>query len=275
MPQVIENGYLYIAQPPLFKVKKGRTEKYIQNETEMQNMLFELAADDLEMPVRGQAVKGKALIPHLKRLSKFEKLMEWFNRRRKDPDVLKLILKAGVNKEILKNQKAVERLSAVIQKEVPNIIAGEVNSDEEHQAYSVEIKRHNSKILVDTNFLSSPEFKELENLYGIIKDLGEPPYKAETKEGLKELNSSTELLEHVFAVAKKGLTIQRYKGLGEMNPSQLWETTMDSEKRTLLQVTVEDSVQADEIFTILMGDQVEPRKDFITKHALEARNIDI
>ena len=275
MPQVIENGYLYIAQPPLFKVKKGRTEKYIQNETEMQNMLFELAADDLDMPIKGQAVKGKALIPHLKRLSKFERLIEWFNRRRKDPDVLRLILKAGVNKEILKNQKAVERLSALIQKEVSNVTAGEVNSDEEHQAYSVEIRRHNNKILVDTNFLSSPEFKELENLYGIIKDLGEPPYKADTKEGLKELNSSTELLEHVFAVAKKGLTIQRYKGLGEMNPTQLWETTMDSEKRTLLQVTIQDSVQADEIFTILMGDQVEPRKDFITKHALEARNIDI
>ena len=227
------------------------------------------------MLIRGQVVKVKALIPHLKRLSKFEKLIEWFNRRRKDPDVLRLILKAGVNKEILKNQKAVERLSALIQKEVPNITAGEVNSDEEHQAYSVEIRRHNNKILVDTNFLSSPEFKELENLYGIIKDLGEPPYKADTKEGLKELNSSTELLEHVFAVAKKGLTIQRYKGLGEMNPTQLWETTMDSEKRTLLQVTIQDSVQADEIFTILMGDQVEPRKDFITKHALEARNIDI
>ncbi len=274
MPQVIENGYLYIAQPPLFKVKKGRTEKYIQNETEMQNMLFELAADDLAVPIKGQIVKGKALISHLKRLSRFERLMEWFSRRRKDTDVLKIILNAGINKETLKDQRAVEKLLAVIEK-MPDIAIGEINPDEEHQAYSVEIRRHNKKVLIDMNFLMSPEFKELENSYSIIKDIGEPPYRAETKESIKELGSSSELLDYVFSVAKKGLTIQRYKGLGEMNPTQLWDTTMDAEKRTLLQVKIEDTVQADEIFTILMGDQVEPRKDFITKHALEARNIDI
>ena len=275
MPQVIENGYLYIAQPPLFKVKKGRTERYVQNETEMQSMLFELAADDLAIPIKGQTVKGKALIPHLKRLSKFERLMEWFSRRRKDADVLKIILNAGINKELLKDQKALEKLIEAIEKALPDISIGEINPDEEHQAYSVEIKRQNKKVLIDMNFLMSPEFKELENSYSIVKDLGELPYKAETKEGIKELGSSSELQDYVLIVAKKGLTIQRYKGLGEMNPTQLWETTMDAEKRTLLQVKVEDTVQADEIFTILMGDQVEPRKDFITKHALEARNIDI
>ncbi|MBA3071602.1 MAG: DNA gyrase subunit B, partial [Nitrospirae bacterium] len=263
------------AQPPLFKVKKGRTEKYVQNEAEMQNMLFELAADDLAIPIKGQTVIGKALIPHLKRLSKFERLMEWFSRRRKDPDVLKFILNAGINKELLKDQNALEKLVKAIEKALSDISIGEINPDEEHQAYSVEIKRQNKKVLIDMNFLMSPEFKELENSYNIVKDLGDLPYKAETKEGIKELGSSSELQDYVLSVAKKGLTIQRYKGLGEMNPSQLWETTMDAEKRTLLQVKVEDTVQADEIFTILMGDQVEPRKDFITKHALEARNIDI
>ncbi|MCG6537100.1 MAG: DNA gyrase subunit B, partial [Syntrophales bacterium LBB04] len=95
------------------------------------------------------------------------------------------------------------------------------------------------------------------------------------KDGIKEIMTSKELLDFILATAKKGLSIQRYKGLGEMNPHQLWETTMDHEKRTLLQVTVQDSVEADSIFTILMGDQVEPRKEFITTHALEARNIDI
>jgi DNA gyrase subunit B len=125
------------------------------------------------------------------------------------------------------------------------------------------------------NLLASPEFRELESLYNFIKDLGKAPYRITTKEGQKELGSTKELYNYVFEAARKGLSIQRYKGLGEMNPHQLWETTMDSDKRTLLQVTIEDSVQADEIFTILMGDQVEPRKDFIVKHALEARNIDI
>ena len=102
-----------------------------------------------------------------------------------------------------------------------------------------------------------------------------PPFRITTKDGPREIPSTTELYQYVFEAARKGLSIQRYKGLGEMNPQQLWETTMDPEKRTLLQVSIEDSVQADEIFTILMGDQVEPRKDFIVKHALEARNIDI
>jgi DNA gyrase subunit B len=152
---------------------------------------------------------------------------------------------------------------------------GEIQLDEEHQTYGVEIRRQNYKLNLDTNFITSPEFRELENLYGIIKDLGGLPYKAQTKDGIKEIGASKDLLEFVLAVAKKGLNIQRYKGLGEMNPTQLWETTMDPEKRTLLQVTIQDSVEADNVFTVLMGDQVEPRKEFITTHALEARNIDI
>lgn len=275
MPQVIEQGYLYIAQPPLFKVKKGKTEKYVQNEAEMQNMLFELAADDLELSLKGQAVKGKALIPHLKRLSKFERLMEWFNRRRKDPAVLQFLLNAGINKELLKDQKSLEKILAGMKKAIPDITTSELTLDEEHQSYSVEIIRHSSRFTVDANFLAKPEFKELENHYSIIADLGKPPYKASTKEGIKELSTSSELMEYISSTAKKGLSIQRYKGLGEMNPQQLWETTMDTDKRTLLQVTIDDTVLTDEIFTILMGDQVEPRKDFITKHALEARNIDI
>ncbi len=275
MPQVIENGYLYIAQPPLFKVKKGKTERYVQNETELQNMLFELAAEDLELSVKGQTVKGKALIPYLKRLSKHEKLVEWFERRGKDPEILGCLLKAEVNKDFLKNKKSLDKFLADMQKKLPDVVIGEVNPDEEHQAYSVIARRHNKKIRIDTNFISSPEYKELENSYSIIKDLGDSPYKAETKDGMREAASGSELLAHILEVAKKGISIQRYKGLGEMNPHQLWETTMDADKRTLLQVTVDDSVQTDEIFTVLMGDQVEPRKEFITKHALEARNIDI
>ena len=275
MPQVIENGYLYIAQPPLFKVKKGKTEKYIQNEAEMQTMLFELASEDIAIPIKGQEVKGKALIPFLKRLSGYEKLIEWFQRRRRDPKVLRFLLKEGIDSSLLKDRKQLAGLVARLQEEIPGAVVGDLYEDEEYQAYGVEVKRQNYKLSLNTKLLLSVEFRELETFYNNIRDLGTPPYRITAKEGPKEMASTTALYQYVFEAARKGLSIQRYKGLGEMNPHQLWETTMDPGKRTLLQVSIEDSVEADEIFTVLMGDHVEPRKDFITKHALEARNIDI
>jgi len=275
MPQVLEKGYLYIAQPPLFKVKKGKTEKYIQDDKEMQNLLFELAAEDIEMQRKGQALRGKALIPYLKKLYRYERLIGWFERRRKDPDLLVFLLSLNVNKETLKDRKTLEEIMGKIRERNQSVNIGEVQFDEEHQTYSVEVRRHNYKVILDTNFLTSPEFRELINLYTVVQDLGKPPYKVQIKTELKEIENTRELFELIMTTAKKGLSIQRYKGLGEMNPQQLWETTMDPEKRTLLQVAIQDSIQSDEIFTILMGDQVEPRKEFITTHALEARNIDI
>jgi DNA gyrase subunit B len=275
MPQVIEKGYLYIAQPPLFKVKKGRTEKYIQNEAEMQNMLFELASEDLAIVLRGQEVKGKALIPFLKRLSNFEKTIEWFRRRRKDPMVLRFLLRQELDKSAFKDRNALASLVEKMRATIQGATFGEIYEDEEHGGFGIEIRRHSYKIVLDANLLLSPEFRELETYYSSIRELGEPPYRIFARDGLKEMATTSELYSFIFEAARKGLSIQRYKGLGEMNPQQLWETTMDTGKRTLLQVSVEDSVQADEIFTILMGDQVEPRKDFIVKHALEAKNIDI
>jgi DNA gyrase subunit B len=275
MPEVIEKGYLFIAQPPLFKVKKGRTEKYIQNEAEMLNMLFELASEELEISIKGHFVRNKTLIPHLKKLYRFERLMDWFEMRRRDPYLLQVILSSGVNKETLKDRKQVEKILQSLREKAPGMQIGEIHLDEEHQTYGVEIRRRNYKLSFDTNFITSPEFRELENLFGIIRDLGELPFKVRTKDGIRDIGTSKGLLEFVLSTAKKGLNIQRYKGLGEMNPQQLWETTMDPEKRTLLHVTVQDSVEADGIFTVLMGDHVEPRKEFITTHALEARNIDI
>jgi DNA gyrase subunit B len=277
MPQVIEKGYLYIAQPPLFRVKKGKTEKYVQNELEMQNMLVELAAEDMSIPLKGQDVKGKALVPFLKKLANYERLLEWFERRRKDPHVLRFLLREGVGKALLKEKAALKDLLKKMKAELPAITIGDIYEDEEHEGYGVEITRQNYKVILDGSDkgLLRPEYRELETLYQTIRDMGNPPCNISTKEGQKEMLSTTELYHYVFEAARKGLTIQRYKGLGEMNPQQLWETTMDPDKRTLLQVSIEDSVQADEIFTILMGDQVEPRKDFIVKHALEAKNIDI
>lgn len=275
MPQVIERGYLYIAQPPLFKVKKGKTEKYIQNDTEMQNLLLDLASDEIQINIKGQSVKGKALIPYLKNLYRFERLIDWFERRRKDRELLVLLLSLNINKETLRNRKRVEEIIEIIREKNEGVNIEEDQFDEEYQAYRVEVRRRNYKVTIDTNFLMSPEFRELLNLYTVVKDLGKPPYRVKIKEEVKEIETTKGLFELIMATAKKGLTIQRYKGLGEMNPQQLWKTTMDPERRTLLQVAIQDSIQADDIFTVLMGDQVEPRKEFITTYALEAKNIDI
>jgi DNA gyrase subunit B len=275
MPQLIENGYLYIAQPPLYKVKKGRTERYIQNETELQEMLFEIASKEIQLRVKDQFVKGKAVIPYLKKISDYVKLLNWFNLRRVDTEVLVYLLERGIDISYLKDRLKLQSLCAELSEKFNNLRYSEPDFDEEYECYSVEIKRLGRRIRLNTDFLNSPDFKELDSFYLKLKDLKSPVFAVLIRDETREFKDIKEMLEFILETARKGMNIQRYKGLGEMNPQQLWETTMDPEKRTLLQVTVEDSVQSEEIFTILMGDQVEPRKEFIVKHALEARNIDI
>lgn len=275
MPDIIENGYLYIAQPPLYRVKKGRTEKYIQNETELQAMLFELAAEEVQIRAGGQWVKGKPLVPYMQRILNYVKLLDWFGLRRVDTKMLEYLLEKGIGTEWLKDRSRLQSLCDEIKEKFNNVRISEMEFDEEHGSYSLEIRRMGRRVKLNIDFLTSPDYKELENLFSIVRELKPQPFAVSTRNGEQEFQSLREMLEFILETARKGLYIQRYKGLGEMNPQQLWETTMDLEKRTLLQVTVEDSVQADEVFTILMGDHVEPRKEFIVKHALEARNIDI
>jgi DNA gyrase subunit B len=276
MPELIERGYLYIAQPPLFKIKRGKAERYVQSESELMNMLFELSSEEIQLFTKKGAISGKNLVPIMKKIETFEKILSWFEKNRKDPEVIKLLISMAVNKEDLKDRNRFEEILSEIKKKLPDLKTGDVVLNEETNTYSVEIRRHNLKLDLSLSFISSPDFKEIRQIYKDITEvLGEPPYKIQAKDEERVLNSLKEILDISMEISKKGLSIQRYKGLGEMNPQQLWETTMDPEKRTLLQVSIEDSVKADEIFTVLMGDQVEPRKEFIVKHALEARNIDI
>ncbi len=275
MPAVIEQGYLYIAQPPLYKVKRGKQEKYVQTDEELREMLLELASEELYFEMGAKPVTGKALVPHLRRLERFERLLEWFTLRRNDPELLKFILRERVDMDLLKDRQRLEGLVEKAKGEFPEMRTSGVSSDEEHESNSVEIRRHHQRVKLSEEFLGSPDFRELRKLYQELLALGEPPYRVRTKEGRQQFASSGDLMDFIMRTARKGLSVQRYKGLGEMNPEQLWETTMDPEKRTFLQVAVEDSVVSDEIFTILMGDQVEPRKEFIHRHALEARNLDV
>ncbi len=275
MPEFLDRGYLYIAQPPLYRVKKGKTEKYIQNDSELMDMLFELASDEIELRVKGRFMKGKALIPHLKRLNEYEKLLEWFSRRRWDPEVLKLMLDSGLDKDALKDQTKLAGFLKGVEELLPDVRIGEIVHDEERASNKVQIQRGSYRIELSTGFIEMPEFRDLSKLYESVADLGPAPYALRVKDEEREVGDTGALLRFILDTVQKGMNIQRYKGLGEMNPTQLWETTMDPDRRTFLQVAIEDAIESDEIFTVLMGDQVEPRKAFIVKHALEARNIDV
>ena len=152
----------------------------------------------------------------------------------------------------------------------------EISTDEEHSVEKL-LYRQGSQTpkLIGYQLLSSPEYQRLRALHKSISEHDQPPFKIKAENNVKTVNSRQALIDHIMELGKKDLQIQRYKGLGEMNPNQLWETTMDPEKRTLLQVQIKDAVQTTEIFTILMGDAVEPRRQFIEENALEVKNLDI
>lgn len=276
MIQLIEKGYLYIAQPPLYRVKKGKTDRYVQNESELIKMLFELAVEDIEILTPSGLAGGEKLIPYLRKAYNYESLMGWFKKRRRDALIISFLLERGIQRADLKSEDSLNLILQAIKERFSEVRYENIVFDEENDSYAVELRRQNFKLTLSTLLIQSPEFKEASLLYkDIAETLGSPPFTLNIKGEKREASSIEELLRTATEIAKKGLTIQRYKGLGEMNPIQLWETTMDPDKRTLLQVTVEDSVKADEMFTVLMGDQVEPRKEFIIKHALEAKNVDI
>ncbi len=287
MPQIIERGYLYIAQPPLFKVKRGKSERYVKDESRMEDFLLDLAAEDVELysPEQAAWLAGERLTAVLKKLVQFEKNLEKFRRKRQDAVVLRaLLLDKGFNKALLKEEEKLKGLAASIGQYVSEhhaktVYAWAIEKDEEHDALRLRVETTwdgiHSSIGIDENFVTTPEFRELQSLSPAVLGLDRPPYRIREKGEERSFKNTDKIVHHVLELGKKGLSIQRYKGLGEMNPEQLWETTMTPEKRTLLQVTIEDSVKADEIFNILMGDAVEPRRAFIQRHALEVKNLDV
>jgi DNA gyrase subunit B len=287
MPKLIEHRYIYIAQPPLFKIKKGKMERYIKNEGAMNDYLITAAVEEAHLYVEAEErfVTGTALKPVLKKLIAFETLMKRMERQRIATQVVRaLVLEKGFEKADLKDQKRLQQIMDRVKKffktHYPAVtLTLEPGQDEEHKAYQIlcrlQEKGLQQELVVDQNLLTSAEFRELLALSPAALGLGKPPYRLKIEGQEKSFVTTAEVVQEILEIGKKGIAIQRYKGLGEMNPQQLWETTMNPETRTLLQVALEDVVMADEIFTILMGDQVEPRRNFIQTHALEVRNLDI
>ncbi|MBI5493190.1 MAG: DNA topoisomerase (ATP-hydrolyzing) subunit B [Deltaproteobacteria bacterium] len=287
MKSLAENGHLYIAQPPLFKVKRGKEERYLKDDSTLEDFIFEQAQDGVSVMPTGKktAIQGKGLIAMLKKISKLKRSLQRLESRGKDSEVIgALVLHDSAGVDSLKTQQSVNKLVDGLKDYLKSfgperVTEFSVDKDPEHGTFSVKCSTRRNGLhidtLIDRDLFNSPEFSELKNTVKSLKEAGEPPFVLKNGGADMEVLTFMALVEHVLELGKKGLNIQRYKGLGEMNPEQLWETTMDPEKRVLLQVKVEDAIEADAIFTKLMGDVVEPRREFIEKHALEVSNLDI
>jgi DNA gyrase subunit B len=285
MPQVVEKGYLYIAQPPLYRVAKGKKEQYLKDEPAMDEWLLGAGTEKARLHAGELAIAGE----DLKKLSQdaiaYRLLLERADRRR-DKRVVDAAIQLGdLDLQLLKDHQAVrqqaEKIGERAQKLYPDLEVrkARVLPETEHGCdallFETQVAGAPRETRLDFDYLSGAEWTELAALHGAVLEIGPGPYRLQFDAAEEEVDDVFAAVEALKKHASAGQTIQRYKGLGEMNPEQLWETTMDPERRTLLQVRVDDAVEADEVFSVLMGDAVDLRREFIEKHALDAQNLDI
>ena len=280
MVGLIERGHVYIAQPPLFKLKKGRREWYVKDEKSMTRELMRSATEDMVVRTgkTGQIVQSRRLNSFLEKLVDFRRFFGKLAKRLGDRALVEVLLQAGLHdRRQLRDEAFLTRLLDPIRDlgYRPMVLR-----DPEHNLFKVMIPARTGNgaagRVIDLQFVALPEFRSAVKLKRAFGELDQPPFVVVAKNNYEaELASRDDLLDTVIALGKKGFQIQRYKGLGEMNPNQLWETTMNAETRSLLQVRIEDAVETDEVFTILMGDAVEPRRRFIEDNALDVQNLDV
>jgi DNA gyrase subunit B len=276
MPALVERGHLYIAQPPLYKAKRGKKEIYLKDEALLLDYLLNEGVDGVtvEMDSGRRVLRGKQIIPTLRNILDYNSHFDKTVHKGVNSEVLKVFVRGKVQNGFADMDDLTplaEKLRAV----EPNA-EYEVLEDPARILFTL----GNIRARIDRGVLealSSHEYKLLLQAYRLVEDICKGEEAVVSAEGKEEtrVGDRQELLDFFINRAKKGQYIQRYKGLGEMNPEQLWETTMDPEKRVLLQVKIEDAVEADEIFTVLMGDQVEPRREFIENNALNVSNLDV
>ncbi|GAA5175595.1 DNA topoisomerase (ATP-hydrolyzing) subunit B [Niveibacterium umoris] len=279
MPELVERGHIYIAQPPLYKIKHGKTERYIKDDAELDAHLLRMGLDGAQLipsagatPIEGEAL-GELARNYLLAEAVINRVSGFI-----DPAALHAMLAGDINVS-LADEAAATDSAARLQASMPKGVNVRAHFDQESEAWELAVERmHHGNVrrgIIDAEFLVSGDYAQIRRAAEMINSLiGEG---AEMRRGEKgaAVTSFKEAIDWMFNEVERNLSKQRYKGLGEMNPDQLWETTMDPAVRRLLKVQIDDAIAADEIFTTLMGDQVEPRREFIESNALYARNIDV
>jgi len=287
MPELIERGHIYIAQPPLYKVKKGKQEHYVKDDTELSTNLLQAALDGASLatghdipPLNGMVLEQLAR-DHMMIMAMIQRLS-----RRYDSVLLEQLIDAPMlddqrRQDAVWLQEWAENLSRHLNAKARDrsVYEAAIELREDSEGYDILVTRHTHSlarpIRLTTEFFSSHEYAILAQFGARLAGLFDHGAEVRRGERVRSVRHFREVMEWLLEEAKRGQHIQRYKGLGEMNPEQLWDTTMNPETRRLLQVRVEDAIAADEVFTTLMGDQVEPRRDFIEKNALDVLNLDI
>jgi DNA gyrase subunit B len=277
MKELIERGHLHIAQPPLYKVKHGKTQTYLKDEHALDAFVLSRAAENRKVRLAsGQEIEGARLAHVVGKMVSVQKLLERIERRGIPRALAELLLRGKIkDAEVFTDKARLKELIRPLREAGADIFLEE---DEEHGNYDIRLRTgqngHTREAVVDDEFVTSGEYRTLYSAYEEIRELDQPPLVV--VDGSETTVASRDaLVAHILAEGRKGIAISRYKGLGEMNAEELWETTMDPSTRSLLQVRLEDDEVAENIFTTLMGDAVEPRRQFIEENALNVRNLDI
>ncbi len=286
MPELIERGYIYIAQPPLFKIKKNKQERYVKDEKALDDLLFQSALEGATFyPGEGSQITGDELAQWVNDYQSIMLLIQRLAKRYPKECLQTLMYAPAITENQLSQRETMEGIIKTIQDKLNaqslESIYYEIElvQDKERHWWLPQVKITSHGVirnsLINKDLFLSPDYRKLTDFGNKLNQMIKPGAYIQRDEKKQSIESFSQAIDWLITEAKKGQTIQRYKGLGEMNPDQLWETTMDPEKRILLQVRVEDAVAADQIFTTLMGDEVEPRRQFIESNALAVMNLDV
>jgi DNA gyrase subunit B len=281
MPQLLENGHLYIAQPPLYKVTRGKSSQYLKDEKALEKFLVDGGLDDALLELAsGEVRAGADLYPVIDIALQVRVLLNSIHTRYSRTVVEQAAIAGALNAELMSDQKRAEEAAQYVAKRL------DVISEETEQGWQGSVQADGGLLFertvrgvresqrIDMALIGSADARKLDGFTDELREIYAKPPTFRRKDNYTSISGPNQLLETVFAAGRKGITLQRYKGLGEMNPDQLWETTLDPDERTLLQVRVNDGAEADNLFSRLMGEEVEPRRIFIQENALNVANID-